>query len=745
MRFVPFKLLLVPPALLMASSAVFAEEESTRLTDVVVSAAGVEQSVMDAPASITVVSRDELESKQYRDLAEALSGIEGLDVLGSTGKAGGLDIRIRGMSSDYTLILWDGRRQNLAGDSTPNGFGDTQNSIMPPLSAIERIEVIRGLMSTLYGADAMGGVINIITRKVADEWTGSVTVQQTLQEDRDYGNDSTTEFFTSGPLVEGLLGMQVRGRVYDRGESDLRFDDGSVVNRRGAAPVEGRTYSIGSRLTLTPDSNHDLYLDFERGRQVYNNEDCQLGTLDGFESGSNTAGCSKPNPDNVAGYSDELRFYRDQVALGHTGRFDTGTLTSTLTHNKTETLGRTIPGTRGTAYTPPFDYMVAGNDRTLESNDLILDSKFVAPLGESHIVTVGGQYWDADVTDGIAGEDFERTSWAVFLEDEWSLTQDLYLTLGARHEKYDGFDGQVSPRAYLVWNPLSQWTFKGGVSRGFKAPTVNQLHNGISSVGGQGTNIQFGNPDLEPEITTNTELGAYFDNLDGFKANVTVFHNRFEDKIADGPSIPNCFAEDTPNLPGCISTYGPGFTQDDFSQSINIGKAETQGVEIGSSWQFAQDWRLSGNYTLTDSEQKSGDNEGQPLTNTPKHLLNAAINWQVTPVLDLWFKGEYRSKRERFTDKYENLSAANQLIADQVGDLDAYSVFHLGTSYQAAENVTLKAAIYNLFDRDFTEGERYIDADGGEAFVSSYIQSGRSVDGTLEDGRRLWLSATVGF
>lgn len=738
-------LLATSVAVISAGYSLQATAQPVQMDELVVSAAGFEQKVTDAPASISVISQEQLSSQSFSNIAEALDGVEGIDIRQGTGKTGGLNVSIRGLPSEYTLILVDGRRQNTGGNVTPNGFNETSTSFIPPLSAIERIEVIRGPMSTLYGSDAMGGVINIITKKVADKWAGSVTVQQTLQEDRDYGNDSTTEFFTSGPLVEGLLGMQVRGRVYDRGESDLRFEDGSVVNRRGAAPVEGRTYSIGSRLTLTPNSNHDLYLDFERGRQVYDNEECQLGTLDGFDRGSNTAGCLQPNPDNVAGYSDELRFYRDQVALGHTGRFDAGTLTSTLTHNKTETLGRTIPGTLGTAYAAPYDYMVAGNDRTLESNDLILDSKFVAPLGESHIVTVGGQYWDAEVTDGIAGEDFKRTSWAVFLEDEWSLTQDLYLTLGARHEKYDGFDGQISPRAYLVWNPLSQWTFKGGVSRGFKAPTVNELHNGISSVGGQGTNIQFGNPDLEPEITTNTELGAYFDNLNGFKANVTVFHNRFEDKIADGPSIPNCFAEDTPNLPGCISTYGPGFTQEDFSQSINIGKAETQGVEIGSSWQFAQDWRLSGNYTLTDSEQKSGDNEGQLLTNTPKHLLNAAINWQVTPVLDLWFKGEYRSKRERFTDKYENLSAANQLIADQVGDLDAYSVFHLGTSYQAAENVTLKAAIYNLFDRDFTEGERYIDADGGEAFVSSYIQSGRSVDGTLEDGRRLWLSATVGF
>lgn len=741
---------LLVSAIALAGSGISlsAAAQPVELGEIVVSASGFEQKVTDAPASISVISQEQLSSQSFSNIAEALDGVEGIDIRQGTGKTGGLNISIRGLPSEYTLILVDGRRQNTGGNVTPNGFNETATSFIPPLSAIERIEVIRGPMSTLYGSDAMGGVINIITKKVTDEWTGSVTVQQTLQEDRDYGNDTTTEFFTTGPLVENMLGLQVRGRVYDRGESDLRFDDGSVVNRRGAAPVEGRTYSIGSRLTLTPTQDHDLYVDFERGRQVYDNDNCQLGNLDGYSIprgvSSNTVGCVNEDPDTINGYSDELRFYRDQVALGHTGRFDVGTLTSTLTHNKTETLGRTIPGTRGAAYAPPFDYMVAGTDRTLESKDLILDSKFVAPVGESHIVTVGGQYWDAEVTDGIAGEDFERTSWALFLEDEWSLTDDLYLTLGARHEKYDGFDGQVSPRAYLVWNPHSQWTFKGGVSRGFKAPTVNQLHDGISSVSGQGRTIEFGNPDLEPEITTNTELGAYYDNLDGFKANVTVFHNRFKDKIDSGPSIPNCFAADAPGLPGCIS-YGPGFTQEDFSQDINIGKAETRGIELGSSWQFAPNWRLSGNYTFTDSEQKSGDNEGRPLTNTPKHLLNAAINWQATPVLDLWFKGEYRSERERFTDRYENLTAANQLVADQVGDLDAYSVFHLGASYQAAENVIVRAAIYNLFDKDFTEGERYINADGDEAWVSSYIQSGRSVDGTLEDGRRLWLSATVSF
>jgi outer membrane receptor for ferrienterochelin and colicins len=738
----PFARTALTTALLGSSLATFAQD-ALILGDTVVSASGFEQKVTEAPASISVVSGEELQKKRYSNLAQALEDVEGIDVRQGTGKTGGLNISIRGLPSEYTLILIDGRRQNTAGNVTPNGFNETSTSFMPPMSAIERIEIIRGPMSTLYGSDAMGGVVNIITKKVASQWGGSISADHTFQENNDYGEASKYSLYASGPLVDGLLGLAVRGSLQEREESNLKFDNDTTVSKRGAAPVEGRNGTVGARLTLTPHENHDFALDVERGRQVYENDNCQLGTLDGKTGGNAIGGCTTDAPTVINGYDDELRFERDQVALSHTARLGFGTLDSSLTHNTTETLGRTIPGTLGVAYTG-YPSIVAGDDRELKSTDLVFDTKLVSPIGESHIATVGAQWWDAEVEDGIASEKFEHSTWSLFLEDEWRLRDDLALTLGARYENHDAFGGHVSPRAYLVWNTTDNWTMKGGVSRGYKTPTLNQLHDGINGVTGQGRTITIGSPDLDPEVTTNTEFGVYYDNYAGFNANATLFHNKFKDKIDDGTPLPNCFYTANPNQPGCVS-FGSGFTQENFAQSINIDEAVTQGLELASRWQFAPRWSLSGNYTYSDSEQKSGINKGAPLTNTPEHMLNASLNWNASERLTLWFKGEDRGERARFTDKYENLTAANRALQDEVGDLKAYEVFHLGGSYKATENVTLNATIYNLFDKDFLDGETYTTDNGAVGWASYYTQTAQSTSGVLEEGRRLWLSANITF
>ncbi|MDQ7728742.1 TonB-dependent receptor domain-containing protein [Halomonas sp. SpR8] len=703
---------------LAISAGAASAQENQQLDNIVVSASGFEQAMVDAPASISVISREELERTRVTSIADALRNVEGIDVGGEVGKTGGRNISIRGMPSDYTLILIDGRRQNAAGSVTPNGFGETSTSFFPPISSIERIEVIRGPMSTLYGSDAMGGVINIITRRVGREWTGSVGVENTFNEDRDFGDRREINLYTSGPLIEDTLGIQLRGRIYERDASELTYTDNNgdpiEVDQRGPSPVEGDTYSLGGKLTWTPTESHDLWLDGEVSRQRYDNDECQLGTLDG-----RTRSCA-PDPGSATGYSDELRFEREQIAVGHTGRFASGTLESSLMRNTTETKGRTIPGDMGVAY-EGFPGIVGGAPRELETTNTVLDSKFIMPL-DNHIATVGMQWWDAELDDGLAGETFEQTTWSLFAEDEWLLRDDLALTLGGRYDHHDAFGSQFSPRGYLVWNTTPNWTLKGGVSRGYKTPSLNDLHDGINGVTGQGTILTIGNPGLEPETSTSSEIGAHYDNQQGFTASATLFHNQFDDKIASGSDI---LVENDPLIPDGL-----------YSQQVNVDEAITQGIELSTSYQFAPDWRVNANYTYTDSEQKSGDNKGEPLTDTPEHAINATLRWQATAKLDTWLSAEYRSERYR---NRESVRGAPSF--DDLGDFKAYSLFHLGGNYAVTDQLNLSATIYNLFDKDFVDYQGYESRNRDGDLVTSY--GNRYANS--EEGRRLWLSARYEF
>ena len=174
----------------------------------VVTAAGYEQNIADAPASISVITREQLEKQSYTDITDAVRNIPGVYV---TGGGNMQDISIRGMSSNYTLYLVDGRPVSAGRMVNTNGSDGGKQIGLPPVSMIERIEVIRGPMSSLYGSEAMGGVINIITRRGGDEWAGSISTEYTSAMNDISSDAQQTDFYLGGPLIEGLLGAQFTG------------------------------------------------------------------------------------------------------------------------------------------------------------------------------------------------------------------------------------------------------------------------------------------------------------------------------------------------------------------------------------------------------------------------------------------------------------------------------------------------------------------------------------------------------
>lgn len=697
--------------------------DGTRLADVVVTASGFEQEIRQAPASISVITREELQQKQFRDLGEALQGIEGIDVRSSTGKTGGMDISIRGMPSDYTLVLIDGRRQNVAGNVTPNGFDHALTSFIPPLSAIERIEVIRGPMSTLYGSDAMGGVINIITRRVAREWGGALGLEAGLPESGKYGTEQKVNLYANGPLVDDLLGLAVRGSVYRRAESDLVLTpDGVSAGARNPAPAESRQHSLGARLTLTPTADHDLWLDIEQGRTWYDNEECRLGTRDYLNC---TTGATTTT---ASGYRDYLRFNRDQVAIGHTARLDLGMIESSLMRTKTETIGRTIP----TASRPAGDPSI-GTDRKLETINTVFDTKLIAPIGTAHVATIGAQWWEAKLEDSLLPDrHYRQRMWSVFGEDEWQLTDSLTATLGLRHDRHEAFGGHTSPRAYLVWSASEQWTLKGGISRGFRAPRLDQLIDGVSGISGQGVNINIGNPDLKPEVSTSRELALLFDGGRGLSGSATLFHNRIKDKIGSGGDCTVDFISSCAANPS--ATY-----------SINNDEAKTWGFELTTRVPLAAGWDLSLNYTWTDSEVVEAGSKNGKLSDTARHMANAQLRWQASEKTSLWLRGEYRGKSRRFNGDPKNFTGNTQLEYEALGDLKAYTLFSLGGSHRVSEALTLNARVLNLLDKDFREFKRWTNLAGDEVWGSAYFKTSAAIKGMSPAGRTYWISANMSF
>lgn len=686
-----------------APSAADQASDVVEVDQLVVTASAFERKIVDAPASVTVITREALQTKRFSSLAEALADVEGVDVGDGVGKTGGLNISIRGMPSDYTLVLVDGRRQNAAGNVTPNGFGETSTSFMPPTSAIERIEVVRGPMSTLYGSDAMGGVVNIITRRIGDRWRGTTTVQGTLQGDDQFGATYGAEAYVDGPLVADVLGLALRGGIFKREASDLSYVDANgqpiEVSKRGPSPVEADIWTLGGRLSLAAGPDHDLWLDVDVAEQTYDNSDSQLGT--GTVQG---------------GYGPELRFEREQYGLAHDWRSPIGLITSDVVRNVTTTIGRTIPpGTPG---------KTAGDPRTLEAVNTIFNTRLATEVGR-HAFTLGGQWWEAEMVDGVAVDAYEHTQWAVFAENEWRLLDNLALTLGVRHDDHSTFGGQTSPRAYLVWTVNEAWTVKGGLSRGFKTPRLDQIASGITGFTAQGTVPSIGTPTLQPETNTTAELGVYFDNGAGFNANLTVFNSEFENKIASGAGVPNCSFATSPNRPGCVD-YGNFPRVDLYGQTVNIDEAVTRGAEVAARYGLSEAWTVSANYTYTESEQKSGPSAGQPLVNTPEHMLNGSVRWRATDRLNAWLRTEVRSER------YRGAGAAQTAL----GDYKGYSLFHLGGSYQVAENVRLNATIYNLFDKDFVSYLPYANG-AATAYAAEYAIN--------QEPRRLWVSVNVDF
>ncbi|MFT3688410.1 TonB-dependent receptor domain-containing protein [Paenirhodobacter sp.] len=662
MRYPPLRALLCTTAIFGMPLTALAQEE-TVLDTIVVTAAGIEQTVREAPASVTVVTAEELEKGSFTNLTDALKETQGVAV---TGVAGEEDIYIRGLPGQYTLILVDGKRQSTR-DARTNGNAGFEQSFIPPISAIERIEVVRGPMSSLYGSDAMGGVINVITKKVSDVWSGEVRVDTSIPTDDEYDSSrNQVSAFISGPLIENKLGMQAWVRYLDRGE---RKDRPDLTDGRDAQTQR----EAGAKFVWTPTDRQTVEL--------------QLGT--------NEIKTDSENSDN------ESKHTRKNIGLTHKGDWSFGSSEVSLSRE----VGERTSFAAG-----------AENPRSPEVTNTVLDFKLNSPVaGGQHNLVYGGQIIKTELEDQNPGlgdgldHTYSNRQWALFLEDEFAITNTFRLTGGLRYNHHSEYDGHWTPRLYGVWDAAPNLTVKGGYSAGFRAPDIRTTTRGYAyTTGGAGCasrdatlienrcGVILGDPNLKPEKTKNYELSVFYDAGD-WNASATVFHTKFDDKLTQ--LITNEEWTDGPK-------YRSSFDGKDYYRRVyynkNVDKAEISGVELTGQWHATDRLSLRGSYTYTKSEQKSGEYKGAPLARTPEHMASLRADFaDVMENMSLWGAVNYHGE-----EKAAGLRIGNQGTPVNFGNgvtgykYDPYTTVDVGMNYQVNESAQIGVAVYNLFDEE---------------------------------------------
>ncbi|MDH2295335.1 TonB-dependent receptor [Cobetia sp. 1AS1] len=616
----------------LPSLVVLPSHASDQLEDIVVTASGHDQMVKDAPASMSVITRESLEGRHYSDLTDALRGLPGVTV-----SSGGYskDISIRGMPGEYTLILVDGRPIDSR-DTRPSGSGGFEQDWLPPLEAIERIEVVRGPMSTRYGSDAIGGVINIITRKTQEEWVTNLHYDTFIPQHSVSGHERQSRIRTSGPLIDGLLGLSVSAGQTTRQEDDIT---------RGYP--QRKRQDLDTKLSLTPEDNQRIEAEFAYHDQ---NRQTEEGRSQGQDSDRDW---------------DTRRF-----SLSHQGDWASASTNSYVQYetSRNDSRGITLSNTKAS------------------SNVLI-------PLGD-HLTTLGVSFEEEHLEDNDTNalseiNEIRNSRWSLFAEDEWLLTDDWALTGGVRLDEDENYGSHLSPRLYSVYQLADSWTLKTGLATGYKAPSLCQVaDNWVQD--SRGGDI-YGNPDLEAETSLSREIGLLYDNARGTQAGVTLFRSDFDDKIV------------TELCPDGACAGGA----DDARWYNNVDSAVTQGVELSLNQELRHDLALALSYTYTDSEQTSGENKGQPLTQIPRHQATAQLDWQLNHRLNHWTRVDWRGE--------ETQPATG--VTSRTVIAPSYTIVDTGVSFDATTQLTLSAGLYNLFDKRV----RYDDF------------------GYVEDGRRLWV------
>lgn len=636
------------------------------LEPVVVSAGRVEQRLGEAPASVTVLTERDITASAAQTVDDLLREIPGFSLFRRSSSlvthptTQGVSLRGIGPSgASRALVLQDGIPLN-------DPFGGWVYWSKVPRLGIERIEVVRGGVSSLWGNYALGGVINILSRPPQP---------RSLLFEGSYGSHNTTSLDLLLSDVRGPFGVTIEGNFFET-------DGFKVVKKsqRGAIDVEADSThtTFSGRVEYRPIPEAMLFLSGS-----YFTEDRGNGTplqTNSTEAGQVAAGGHLRTPDGSDWWLTLFSQLQTFESTFSNQAADRNSETLALAQEvPTTALGGSLQWARRVA----AHHLTIGTDvRGVEGEtdeDVFAAGRFLRRR------VAGGEQLLA----GVFGQDI------VQLASRWELV------LGARVDYWRSFNGSrrddpppagvpasqnfpdreevaVSPRLALLFHPALGTVVKASAYQAFRTPTINELYRPFRVR----NDVTAANPDLDPEQLTGGELGIDHLFWRGLSGRVTGFWNEVEDPIA------NVTLPEDQRLPDC-----PAGTT--CRQRRNLDRTRIRGVEGEVSYRPAASWELRASYLWNDAEVVKASNqrnlEGKRIAQVPHHQLSLGVQYTNPAFVNVAVHGRYVS--DQFEDDENRLTLGDYFVVDMT------------LWREITKQAELFLAVENLFDRTYEVGK----------------------------------------
>ena len=639
----------------------------------VTTATKTEKNIEGVSASIIVITEEEIQKTGASTLDKILEKVPSINAQygrfphpSASSKA---SISLRGMGANGTLILVDGKR--LSGE-TESPYEMTRITA----SMIERIEIVKGSMSTLYGSDAIGGVINIITKKI-DKNVSTLDLKYGSNGDGDAVNknvnftnagsvdklrykintsiDDTTPYKVNKSYTQQAInpssGADLNGNSLDNisGNYDVTYKDEATVK------------TIGTRLEYDFSDNFTAGLDLS-----YFTEDREgqyLGNTSATSGGliTNTPVNSEDKNRRIDISSDFKYLINDDLSMN-------------------TKVYRSYYKKRN--YTDPLTFDGATNTK-FSANVTIdtLESDLTYILNDSNIITTGLEYRKETRDSGAINPDASSSEFitkvvnykSLFIQDEIEISDTLNAIVGTRYDNISNADNKITLQAGLVKEIAEDTSIRANYAQGYRTPDIAELYvvsmyyKGAKRYGSEVINtIKTESYDLKPEQSQTFEL-SLSNKYENLSSVFTIFNNKVKDKID-------------------LVSYNDSSSSTKYYTSENIDQVDIKGAEVSFDYDLNKDIDLGLNATYLKTEDES---TGKELTYTPDISASFSVNYKITNDLNTNLMLRY------IGEQYSNSTNTEQT--------NNYTLVDLGAQYQINKNIEYYLGVDNIFNKEVDE------------------------------------------